>query len=142
MQVSKGVHCASGPSAFCLVLLLGLPALAGGQQAAEPAGIPVQAVPPGGKPPSAPHDPELVKRPPPAVPRQAGAVTPAGRIHLDVMVTDGAGKAAPGLEPADFQLLDNNQPRKILSFRSFDGAAVKPEPPVEVIFVFDTARSE
>jgi VWFA-related protein len=67
-------------------------------------------------------------------------VTPEGRIHLDVVVTDGAGKPFMGLEPPDFKLLDDNQPRKILSFRSFDGITVKPDPPVEVILLVDTAN--
>ena len=40
----------------------------------------------------------------------------------------------------DFKLLDNNEPSKILSFRSFDGVAVKPDPPVEVILLFDTVN--
>jgi len=67
-------------------------------------------------------------------------VTPEGRIHLDVVVTDAAGQPVLGLEPPDFRLLDDNQPRKILSFRSSDGIAVKPNPPVEVILVIDTAN--
>ena len=67
-------------------------------------------------------------------------VTPAGRIHLDVMVTDATGKPVPGLQPTDFKLLDDNQPRKILSFRSFDGINVKPDPPAEVILVLDTVN--
>jgi VWFA-related protein len=55
-------------------------------------------------------------------------------------VSDAAGKPVLGLEPSDFKLLDDNQPRKILSFRSFDGVTVKPNPPVEVILVFDTVN--
>jgi VWFA-related protein len=60
-----------------------------------------------------------------------------GRIKLDVLVTDAAGKPALGLDPWDFKILDDNQPRKILSFRSFDGVAAKPDPPVEVILLLD-----
>jgi VWFA-related protein len=67
-------------------------------------------------------------------------VTPEGRIHLDVVLTDGTGKPVIGLEPPDFKLLDDNQPRKILSFRSFDGVTVKPNPPVEVILLVDTVN--
>src|SRR5579863_7724374 len=93
----------------CFVFFTGLEAAVLGQQT---------AVPP---------DPTLTQRParptyPPSV------VTPAGRIHLDVTVTDAAGKPVPGLDPSDFRLLDDGQPRKILSFRSFDGITVKPEP--------------
>jgi VWFA-related protein len=57
-----------------------------------------------------------------------------------VVVDDAKGKLVPGLEPWDFSLSDNNQPRKILSFRSYDGLAVKPDPPVEVILLLDTVN--
>ena len=57
-----------------------------------------------------------------------------------MVVTDGAGRPVTGLQPWDFKLLDNNQPRKILSFSAFDSAAVKPDPPVEIILVIDTAN--
>ena len=43
-----------------------------------------------------------------------------------------------GLQPWDFKILDNNQPRKVMSFRAFDGVTVTPDPPVEVILVLDT----
>jgi VWFA-related protein len=72
---------------------------------------------------------------------QSASATPAGRILLDVVVTDASGKPVTGLEPSDFRLLDNNQPRKILSFRSFDGINVKPDPPVEVVLVYDTVNN-
>jgi len=83
-------------------------------------------------------DPVLVHRPPPAPLKYA---PPVGRIQLDVVVTDAAGKPVTGLDPSDFRLLDNNQPRKILSFRSFDGITVKPDPPAEVFLVFDTVNN-
>jgi VWFA-related protein len=54
------------------------------------------------------------------------------------VVSDAGGKAVAGLEPGDFKILDNNQPRKILSFRTFDGVAVKPAPPVDVFLLIDT----
>jgi len=59
-------------------------------------------------------------------------------IFLDVLVTDSAGKPVSDLEPIDFSILDENQPRKILGFRRTDGAAgSKSDPPVEVIIVLD-----
>ena len=58
-------------------------------------------------------------------------------MSLDVVVNDAAGKPVRGLEPWDFKLLDNDRSSKILSFRSFDGMAVRPDPPVEVILVID-----
>ena len=64
--------------------------------------------------------------------------TAEGLIRLDVVVTDKSGKSVPGLKPSDFTLLDNGEPEKILSFRSFDGITAKPDPPVEVILVIDT----
>jgi VWFA-related protein len=87
-----------------------------------------------------PPDPVLTHRPPPKSTAALAKVTPEGRIHVDVLVTDSAGKPVSGLQPWDFKLLDDGQPRKILSFRSVDGAAVKPDPPVEVILLFDTAN--
>jgi VWFA-related protein len=90
--------------------------------------------------PGVPKDPVLAHRPPPGPLKPAGPVTPEGRIHLDVVVTDAAGKPVTGLQPPDFKVLDDNQPRKLLSFRSFDGIQVKPKPPVEVILVMDTAN--
>jgi VWFA-related protein len=55
-------------------------------------------------------------------------------------VSDAAGKPILGLGPQDFKILDDNQPRKILSFHSYDGVSVKPNPPVEVILLIDTVN--
>jgi VWFA-related protein len=63
-----------------------------------------------------------------------------GRIKLDVVVTDSAGKAVPGLASKDFTLLDNGQPAKIVSFSAFDRVDSKPDPPVEIILVIDVAN--
>jgi VWFA-related protein len=81
-------------------------------------------------------DPVLVLRPRATKPAAASAVR-EGRMSLDVVVNDAAGKPVKGLEPWDFKLLDNNRSSKILSFRSFDATAVRQEPPVEVILVID-----
>jgi len=70
----------------------------------------------------------------------AAAVAPA-RISLDVLVTGSDGKPVPELEPADFTLLDNGQPRKILAFRRTDGAlGNKTDPPEEVVIVLDAVN--
>lgn len=79
-------------------------------------------------------DPSLTHRPPPP---PKSALISEGKIKLDVVVNDGAGKPVRDLQPWDFKLFDDSQPRKILSFRAF-GAAVMPNPPVEVILVMDT----
>jgi VWFA-related protein len=80
-------------------------------------------------------DPTLAHRPPP---KPKSQVIPEGKIKLDVVVDDGTGKPVLELQPWDFKILDNNQPRKMLSFRGYDGITVMPEPPVEVILVMDT----
>ena len=57
------------------------------------------------------------------------------RITLDVAVTDKAGTPVAGLEQADFTLLDNKQPQKILSFHAVTAPAAAD--PVGVILVVD-----
>ena len=109
-----------------LILLLGFISVAARQ-------LPAQS-------PQSPPDPVLTQRPAEPAAKTASVIAPEGRIHLDVTVTDAAGKPVTGLEPWDFKLLDENQPRKILSFRSYDGVLVKPEPPVEVSLLIDTAN--
>lgn len=61
-------------------------------------------------------------------------------MTLDVAVTDKSGKPVPGLQEADFTLLDNKQPEKILSFRAAEGAAA-PDPPVEVVLLVDEVNT-
>ncbi len=80
-------------------------------------------------------NPELVHRP---APKPRNLAIPEGRIQIDVVVKDAADKPVTGLQPWDFKIVDNNLPRKILSFRAFNDDTVKPDPPVEVILVIDT----
>jgi VWFA-related protein len=76
-----------------------------------------------------------------AVPPTAARTPEKPRISLDVVVTDKAGKAAGELEPSDLTLLDNNQPRKILSFRRTEASTgSRFDPPVEVILVIDAVN--
>ncbi|MGB8261788.1 MAG: VWA domain-containing protein [Terracidiphilus sp.] len=95
------------------------------------------AEPSGASAPAGLGDPVLLKRPAakPDAPRPT--ITHEGKIHLDVLVADTAGKPAAGLEPWDFTVLDNGARRKILSFRSYDGVQTKPDPPVEAILLLD-----
>lgn len=81
-----------------------------------------------------PPNPTFSKRP---APRPESLFMREGKIKLDVVVKDPTGKPILGLEPWDFKILDNGQPRKVISFRRFDGLEVKPQPPVEVILVID-----
>jgi len=75
------------------------------------------------------------------VPPTAARTPERPRISLDVVVTDKAGKPVGALEPLDLTLLDNNQPRKILSFRRTDGSTGNRfDPPVEVILVIDAVN--
>ena len=78
----------------------------------------------------------------PAFTQHFSATTDAvqGLINLDVVVTDNSGKQISGLRFNDFSLLDNGQPRKILSFHAFDGVSRKPDPPVAVILFIDTIK--
>ncbi len=69
---------------------------------------------------------------------------PGGGIHpitLDVTVTDKAGHPITGLQQADFTLLDNKTPQKILSFRAVQSAASTPGLPVEVVLVMDEVNA-
>jgi len=79
-------------------------------------------------------DPELSHRPPP---KPKSHLISEGKIKLDVVVDDSAGKPVLGLQPWDFKILDNSQPRKVMSFRAFNDLEVKPDPPVEVVLVID-----
>lgn len=124
----------NGRSTLCALQFIALGFLphAAIAQQGTPSGVQPQNVP-------AATDPVLHDRPAPLAAGR-GAITAEGSIHLDLTVKGADGKPVPGLEPADFKLLDNGQPRKILSFRSFDGIAVKPNPPVEVILLIDTVN--
>jgi VWFA-related protein len=81
--------------------------------------------------------PTLSHRPPPA----AGPLE--GKIKLDVVVTDEAGRPVAGLKQKDFTLLDNKKGRPILSFHAVDGTvgAGRSESPVEVVLLIDVSNT-
>jgi VWFA-related protein len=79
-------------------------------------------------------DPVLNQRP---SSKPNSPVIAEGRIKLDVVIDDSDGKAVVGLQPWEFKILDNNEPRKVLSFSAFSDAGVRPDPPVEMILVMD-----
>jgi VWFA-related protein len=63
------------------------------------------------------------------------------RISLDVFAYGKDGKPITDLEPTDFTLLDNGQPRKILSFRRTIGpSGSQIDPPVQMILVIDSVE--
>lgn len=86
----------------------------------------------------APQDPELKLRP---QPKPGEAIEPIGRMHLDLVVTNGAGVPVPGLGAQDFQLLDNGQPQKIVSFHASDGAPGNASSRVSIFLIIDTVNS-
>ena len=103
------------------------------QQDAKASGTTAQATSP-----QAPSSgPVLTHRPAAKAPSAA-----EGHIQLDVVVADAEGKPVRGLTAQDFKLLDNGQPRDIVSFRAFDGESAKPNPPVQVILVIDTVNAD
>jgi VWFA-related protein len=83
--------------------------------------------------------PTLSRHPAPAPGSEA-----EGKIKLDVLVTDEAGRPVAGLKAKDFTLLDNEKPRPILSFHGVDGTvgAGRREPPVEVVLLVDVANTD
>lgn len=76
-------------------------------------------------------------RPKASVPRPAGAES-QGRIKLDVVVTDPAGKPVLGLAKQDFALLDNERPQTISSFEAIGEAQ---ESPVPILLVIDLVNA-
>jgi hypothetical protein len=79
----------------------------------------------------------------PALSRRPTPSPADGQIKLDVLVTDDSGRPVAGLEQKDFALLDNKNPRPLLSFRAVDGVvgAGPGEPPVEVILLVDVTNT-
>jgi VWFA-related protein len=63
---------------------------------------------------------------------------PEALIHLDVVVTDRAGKPVSGMDRRDFTLFDNGQSEQIVSFHAFGGINARPNPPTAVILLVDT----
>ncbi len=76
-------------------------------------------------------------RPKASVPKPV-AVENAGRVRLDVVVADAAGKPVPGLTKQDFALLDNERPQAIATFQAIDGAG---EQPVEIVLMIDLVNA-
>ena len=66
------------------------------------------------------------------------AVSAEGLIRLDATIIDQAGKAVAGLQRADFSVLDNGQPQKIIAFRASNGHSAQAEDSLSVILLLDT----
>jgi VWFA-related protein len=67
-----------------------------------------------------------------------GQVEPEGLIHLDVVVTDRAGKPVSGIDRRGFTLFDQGQSAKIVSLDAPGGIHARPNPPPAVILLIDT----
>jgi VWFA-related protein len=63
------------------------------------------------------------------------------RISLDVVVTDKSGRPVPGLQQQDFTLLDDKQPRTILSFRASGEASAAADSPLQAILLVDAVNT-
>jgi VWFA-related protein len=60
-------------------------------------------------------------------------------ITLNVQVTEAAGKPVTDLNPQDFTILDNHEPRKLVAFHAIDGQAMNDA--TEVIILLDAVNS-
>jgi VWFA-related protein len=108
-----------------LLALMILPLRA--HQSDPPAGPSMQSTAPGDAPPAV-----LMRRSPQD---RDSASRVAHHIILNVVVTDASGKPVSGLQEKDFTLLDNQQPRQIVSFQAVEGQTAKPQ--AHVIFMLD-----
>lgn len=75
----------------------------------------------------------------PGVPLQTMSMAPSfsdGLVRLDVTVTAKDGHAVRGLRAADFTLLDNGQPQKLVTFRAHEIGA--DNEPAELLLMLDT----
>ena len=72
-----------------------------------------------------------------APPPPASNSEPEGLLRIDVLVTDQAGHPVAGLKRTDFSLLENGQPRSIITFRA-SPATTRLNPPESVILFIDT----
>ncbi len=61
------------------------------------------------------------------------------RMTLNVQVTDSAGKPVTDLDPHDFTVLDNLQPRKLAAFHPIDGEAMNDA--TQIVILLDAVNS-
>jgi VWFA-related protein len=119
----------------CLGLALANCHLANGQQSAAQQSTAQQGTDQQGP---APQNPVLLHR---LTGVLDNASIAGGRIRLDVIVTDPAGKPVAGLAAQDFTLLADKEPQKLVSFEAYGGGADQPEQPVQLIVVIDAVNN-
>src|SRR5580658_1080290 len=118
---------------ICFIALLCWPLLVVAQQPSAPPGTDAKAaLSPAAQAPALNPRPDSTSAP----------ATAEGRIHLDVVVTDKAGKPVSGLVLQDFTLEDNNLPAKILSFHAIDATVQKAVRPADIILLIDTVDQD
>ena len=84
--------------------------------------------------------PQLQPRPP--EPPTQPSSSADRQITLDVQVRDKSGTPVRGLQKQDFTILDDKQPKNIVSFQAVDGSAsAAADPPVEVVLVVDAVNT-
>ena len=66
----------------------------------------------------------------------------APSVTLDVVVSDKSGTSVAGLDPKDFNLLDNKKQLSLASVREVNGMNSAENPPVEVIWLIDNIVSD
>src|ERR1700685_3493189 len=109
--------------------------------------LPLAAVSQQGTPPPQQNTAPSQQTPPQLQTRPGGpSLSPPSatdrQITLDVQATDKSGAAVRGLQKQDFTLLDDKQPKTILSFRALDGGAgAATDPPVEMVLVVDAVNT-
>ena len=109
--------------------------------------LPLAAVSQQGTPPPQQNTAPSQQTPPQLQTRPGGpSLSPPSatdrQITLDVQVTDKSGVAVRGLQKQDFTLLDDKQPKNILSFHAVDNAADSAaDPPVEIVLVVDAVNA-
>ncbi len=84
--------------------------------------------------------PQLQPRPPEPATQPASGID--RQITLDVQVRDKSGAPVRGLQKQDFTILDDKQPKNILSFQAVDnGTGMTADPPVEAVLVVDAVNT-
>lgn len=64
-----------------------------------------------------------------------------GRIHLDVIVTDAAGKPVSGLQSQDLRIFEDGAERQIVTFAGPDSHAQGQNVPTQMIIVIDSLNN-
>jgi VWFA-related protein len=64
-----------------------------------------------------------------------------GKVHLDVVVSDAAGRPVTGLKAQEFRLYVDGEERQIATFAAYDDFTAKPDPATQMIIVIDSLNN-